>query len=162
MSDYDNDLDQDDQDSPDEKPTPNWRRKLEKDAEDGRLAKQQANDAKRELAFYKAGLPMDDPRLAYFVKGYDGAYDPDAIRKAAQDAGFISPSEQDTAREEEVAQHQQLAQASAGASSAGKLTHADILNLARKAADSAPMSERAAVYASVLAEHGLNKVRMQQ
>lgn len=45
--------------------------------------------SRRELAFYRAGINMSDPKLTYFVKGYDGELDPDAIRAAAQDAGFI-------------------------------------------------------------------------
>jgi hypothetical protein len=44
---------------------------------------------KREVAFMKAGIPMEDPRIGYFVKGYDGDLDPQAIRTAAVDAGFI-------------------------------------------------------------------------
>ena len=31
---------------------------------------------KRELAFTKAGIPLEDPRIDYFVKGYDGELDP--------------------------------------------------------------------------------------
>lgn len=45
---------------------------------------------KRELAFTKAGIPLEDPRMSYFVKGYDGDLEPELIRKAAVDAGFIS------------------------------------------------------------------------
>jgi hypothetical protein len=42
-----------------------------------------------EAAFTKAGIPMDDPRIGYFVKGYDGELEPTAIREAAVSAGFI-------------------------------------------------------------------------
>lgn len=45
--------------------------------------------AKRELAFAKAGIPLEDPKMNYFVKGYDGELSPDAIRQAALEAGFI-------------------------------------------------------------------------
>lgn len=44
---------------------------------------------KRELAFAKAGIPMEDPRIEYFVRGYNGELEPDAIRQAAVTAGFI-------------------------------------------------------------------------
>lgn len=44
---------------------------------------------KRDMAFVKAGVPMDDPRMSYFVKGYDGDLDPTAIKQAAIDAGFM-------------------------------------------------------------------------
>jgi hypothetical protein len=50
---------------------------------------------KRELAFVKAGVPMDDPRMIYFVKGYEGELDPQAIKDAAIEAGFMAaPVEQ--------------------------------------------------------------------
>ena len=47
-------------------------------------------DLRRELAFAKAGLPMDDPKMNYFIKGYDGEMDADAIRAAAMEAGFLA------------------------------------------------------------------------
>jgi hypothetical protein len=50
--------------------------------------------AKRELAFVKAGIPMDDPKMGYFVKGYEGELDADAIKQAAVEAGFIQASTQ--------------------------------------------------------------------
>jgi len=50
---------------------------------------------KRELAFARAGLPLDDPSLAYFVKGYDGDLEADSILEAAEQAGFIEIVEDD-------------------------------------------------------------------
>lgn len=49
---------------------------------------------KRELAFTKAGIPMEDPRMGYFVKGYEGDLEPDSIKQAAIDAGFIAAPQQ--------------------------------------------------------------------
>ena len=49
---------------------------------------------KRELAFAKAGLPLDDPKRRYFVKGYDGEMEAEAIRAAAVEAGFYQQSAQ--------------------------------------------------------------------
>jgi hypothetical protein len=49
---------------------------------------------KRELAFTKAGIPMEDPRMGYFVKGYEGDLEPEAIRSAAVQAGFIQIQQQ--------------------------------------------------------------------
>ena len=43
---------------------------------------------KRELEFFKAGIP-DTPATRYFRKGYDGDLDVAAIRAAAAEAGFI-------------------------------------------------------------------------
>lgn len=45
---------------------------------------------KREMAFVKAGIPMEDPRMGYFVKGYEGDLEPSSIKQAAIDAGFIA------------------------------------------------------------------------
>lgn len=54
----------------------------------------EAKEAKRELAFIKAGVPMDNPMTRYFVKAYDGDLDPDAIKQAALEAQLISPPDQ--------------------------------------------------------------------
>lgn len=43
----------------------------------------------RELAFARSGLPLDDPALQYFIRGYDGDLDADEILEAAAEAGFI-------------------------------------------------------------------------
>lgn len=47
--------------------------------------------AERELAFAKAGIDLNDQKLSYFRKGYDGDLDPEEIRSAAAEAGFIAP-----------------------------------------------------------------------
>ena len=155
--DYDLDDELDEQDNDQSKG--NWRRDLERKARKADENARLAQTAQRELAFYKAGLPMSDPRMTYFVKGYEGPNDSDAIRKAAQEAGFMAPAEQDTTVADEVAQHQQIADASAGASVAGKLTPSDVLGMAAKAADAAPQHLKAQAYQQVLAEHGLGRMR---
>lgn len=73
--------------------------------------------ARRELAFAKAGIPMDDPKMGYFVKGYDGELSADAIRAAAQEAGFIgSPQDAvDPVLQDAAAAQQRVMAASAGA-----------------------------------------------
>lgn len=72
---------------------------------------------KRELAFIKAGVPMEDPKMGYFVKGYEGELDPAAIRQAAIEAGFMAAPSQ--APDPRIVQAQQgqaaVMQASAGA-----------------------------------------------
>ena len=47
------------------------------------------NEMKREVAFQRAGLPMDDKRMQYFVSAYDGELDEESILNAAEEAGFI-------------------------------------------------------------------------
>jgi hypothetical protein len=72
---------------------------------------------KRELAFTKAGIPMDDPKVGYFVKGYDGELDPSAIRSAAEEAGFIQApvQQEDPAVQQAQRGQQRVMQAASGA-----------------------------------------------
>lgn len=159
MSDYD-EYDGTDEQSEEPKPKPNWRRKLEADAEEGRRAQAERDLAQRELAFYRAGLPMDtDPRLAYFVKGYDGPLDSASIVKAATEGGFVEAAQTDPLMEQELKDHRAYTEASAGANVATKMNQQDALLAARKAADSAPVHLAAQVYADTLATLGFAKVQ---
>ena len=72
---------------------PNWRRELETRAKE---AEQKAADLELELSsiqrrdtFRSAGLDPDDARVKYFVKGYEGELDAEAIRQEATAAGFL-------------------------------------------------------------------------
>lgn len=69
--------------------------------------KLKAENAKllREVAFAKAGLPLSDPKMNYFIKGYDGELEAEAIREAAAQAGFIS-SQGDQVSEQQQMQQQ--------------------------------------------------------
>lgn len=74
---------------------------------------------KRELAFARAGLPLDDPSLAYFVKGYDGELEADSILEAAEQAGFIEfvedeGGDQGQAQSQDPAQDRVMAAAAGG------------------------------------------------
>jgi hypothetical protein len=100
--------------------TENDIRSLRKAANSAKKLKAEVAQMKRELAFAKAGLPLDDPRMSYFVKGYDGEMEPDAIREAATAAGFLAaPSAANQAQEAQVqaatAAQQRVMAASAGA-----------------------------------------------
>lgn len=152
----DNEYDEDgDYDEP--KPKPNWRRKLEADAEAGRLAQAKAEQAERELAFYKAQIPMEAPGITYFVKGYDGELSADAIRKAATDAGFIK-TQTDPAMTQELAD-QSAYTAAAGTAAPGdeKSRQAEALAAAKKAADAAPAYQAAQVYSDTLTALGYGR-----
>lgn len=75
---------------------------------------------RRELAFAKAGLPLDDPKMRYFVKGYEGEMTADAIREAALEAGFLASQQQqeqapNPQMQAAAAAQQRVMQASAGA-----------------------------------------------
>lgn len=129
MSDqYDFEPDGDETPDGEDGPTTNadfaWRRKQQKAVRD---AQAEAQAAKREAAFLRAGINPDDARLSYFVKGYDGDLTADAITKAAVDAGFLAPpppdpqqvqQQQDTTTLARVAGYTAEAQSAPGAEEA--------------------------------------------
>jgi hypothetical protein len=82
--------------------------------------------AQRQLAFAKAKIDLTDPKMGYFIKGYDGDLDPEKIRIAATEAGFLStqqPTQQIPAQE--LGGHQRVADAAAGGNPDGKVDLAD-------------------------------------
>ena len=88
-------------------------------------------DIKRELAFAKAGLPMNDPRMNYFVKGYDGDMTAEAIREAAMEAGFLAVQGQgeDPAISNAAAAQQRVMSASSGVAYEGLTEQAALAQL---------------------------------
>lgn len=115
MTSYDDDQDIDTEDTDSQQP--GWRRKLEKDAKAGREAQEKAAGLERRLAFAEAGIKADDPKMSYFVKGYDGEINAEAIIKAATDAGFLgAAAEADNSAD--LAALDKVSQASAGTASA--------------------------------------------
>lgn len=70
--------------------------------------------AMRELAFAKAKIDLADPKMNYFVKGYEGELDPEKIREAAREAGFLPP-EGTGVPKDEMQGHRTMGNASAGA-----------------------------------------------
>ena len=72
---------------------PNWRRDLEnraKEAEDKAAAlEDQLSSIQRRDTYRSAGHDLDDARTKYFVKGYEGELDVEAIRQEATAAGFL-------------------------------------------------------------------------
>lgn len=78
----------------------------------------QASQAQRELAFLKAGVNPENPMAKYFIKGYDGDLDTEAIRRAAQEANLI---QQQTQQVPQVASQERNAWSRIGAAaSAGE------------------------------------------
>lgn len=94
-------------------------RSLEKQAKAASEAVARAEAAERRLAFAEAGIPLSDPKMAYFVKGYDGDISPDAIRQAATDAGFLAAE-----RVDDTDQLDRLNRTEAGASN-GRMSDDD-------------------------------------
>lgn len=91
-------------------------RALERKAKGFDDAVTEAATLKRELAFARAGLP-DDAKTGYFTKAYDGDLTPEAIRAAAEAAGFLEAPKAEPPKEER-ATHERMADASAGATTA--------------------------------------------
>lgn len=77
-------------------------KQLEKELQQSKQALAEAEAIKRENAFMKAGIPMDDPMAKYFVKGYDGEISAEAIRAAAQEANLIQKAVDDAKAKSEV------------------------------------------------------------
>ena len=96
----------DDFDSEDEDSSP---ASLRRAANQAKKLRREVDGLRRELAFAKAGLPMNDPKMSYFIKGYDGDLDAEAIKEAAEAAGFLE-LQQSQAAQEKAPEPQQIAQ----------------------------------------------------
>lgn len=81
----------------------------------GKQKDERITSLERENAFLKAGIQTDDPKLAYFYKGYDGELSREAIIKAATDAGFIAAGQQSVEQQQQAQAEQQIQAASQGA-----------------------------------------------
>lgn len=92
MSNVNDDLDNEAQEQTEKNPVRARMRELESEVKTLREKAAEAEKLQRELAFSKAGIPMDSPMSKYFVRGYDGEFTPEAIRKAAEDANLIKPT----------------------------------------------------------------------
>lgn len=104
---------------------------LRRAANSKKKLEQELNELKRELAFAKAGLPMDDPKLKYFVKGYEGEMSAEAIREAALEAGFLASQAQgdDPNLAAAGAAQQRVMQAASGVSYEGMTEEAALAQL---------------------------------
>lgn len=116
MSDIDN-YDSDMEETNNRNPVRARMKELEKEAAELRKQVEEAATAKRELAFVKAGVDPSSPMAKYFMKGYDGDLDPDAIRQAAVEAQLISPPDA-TPTQVEAAGWQKVAKIAAGSQTA--------------------------------------------
>lgn len=88
---------------------------LRRAANSKKKLEQELNDLRRELAFARAGISLDDPKMRYFVKGYDGEYTPEAVTAAAIEAGFVQQQTANPALAEAASAQERVMAASAGA-----------------------------------------------
>lgn len=137
------DLDQEDNEQPQQQQQqePQWRKNLERKAKEAEAAKAEAQAAKRELALLKAGIDLESPTGKLFAKAYDGEASVDAIKAAATEYGLIGQSAnpstpaqaEPSVPADELAAHQRIASASAGANSAGQYDPRDAVANAQSA-----------------------------
>ena len=95
-------------------------RALRKAAADAKRLKAENAELVRQITFARAGISVDDPKMKYFVKGYDGDMEVEAIRAAANEAGFLAPvqavsSEQKVQQQMSLEAQDRVISASAGA-----------------------------------------------
>ena len=77
-------------------------------------AEERLSGYERRDTFRTAGLDLDDARVKYFVKGYEGELDAEAIRQEAMSAGFLgenSPPVQAEAMIQDAVEAEQRIQA---------------------------------------------------
>jgi hypothetical protein len=120
MSESDFEFEDEAQDQATRNPLRDQMRKLEDRNKALEAQAKEADAAKRELAFVKAGVDPDSAAAKYFVKGYDGELTAEAIRAAAEEASLI-PSQK-----KEVAAEQQSWNRVAQASRAGETSDAPV------------------------------------
>jgi hypothetical protein len=92
MSNVQDDFDNEAPEQTEKNPVRARMRELESEVKTLREKAAEAEKLQRELAFSKAGIPMDTPMSKYFVKGYEGEFTPEAIRKAAEEANLVKPA----------------------------------------------------------------------
>lgn len=83
--------DEDDDQPQESNPVRARMKQLEKENREIRKALAEAEQARREVNFLKAGIDPAEPKFKYFVKGYDGDLSPEAIKAAAEEAQLITP-----------------------------------------------------------------------
>lgn len=117
MSDNYTDDDFDSDEIEDVEPNEASPRGLRRAANKSKKLEQALADAQREMAFLKAGINTDDPRMRYFVKGYDGELTAESVRAAAIEAGFLQSQPADTAKavNSVLGAEQRVSQAAVGA-----------------------------------------------
>jgi len=90
-------------------------RNLEKQAKESVALKAEIEALKKVNLFAEVGIKSDDPKQKYFVLGYDGEMNADAIRKAATEAGYLEAPGPTEEQDAQAAATGRIAAASTGA-----------------------------------------------
>jgi len=115
--DYDNDLGDDEESTADQQQNRGdrkWVRDLERRAKHGDRAMAERDALARELAMLKSGIDLGSPQGKLFMKAYDGEATVEAITAAAREYGVIG-EQAPAGLAEEMAAHDRVARAAAGA-----------------------------------------------
>lgn len=149
MSEFAEDFyDEDDQPTSETNPVRARMKQLEKEAKELRKQVAEFSATQRELAFVKAGIDPASPQAKYFVKGYDGDLNPEAIRAAAEEAQLITP--QQSVSDTDKAAWKQSNKIAAGSESA-----ADGPSWMKRINDASSPEELSAIFAEAQAQ-GVN------
>ena len=131
MSNVQDDFDNEAPEQTEKNPVRARMREMESELKSLREKAAEAENLQRELAFSKAGIPMDSPMSGYFVRGYQGEFTPEAIRKAAEEANLVKPAKT-TADDSEQKAWSRLQKASAGGETSDPIVDWNVkLNSAR-------------------------------
>ena len=90
-------------------------RALEKAAKDNQRLSDENDTLKRDKAFADAGVDLKDPKTSYFMAGYKGDMTAEAIKKAAEEAGFMKAPELTPEQQEQLKATGAVAAAAQGA-----------------------------------------------
>lgn len=125
MSEYEDfDEAEDSQEQTSKNPLRERMRALEAENKAFRQQQKDIEEAKKQLAFVKAGVDPEDAAAKYFYKGYDGELSTEAIKQAAIEARLLSPAEDPGIQAEKDA-WSRTNQAAAGADSPTSLPDLD-------------------------------------
>lgn len=117
-----------DDDTDRDEPTPrDLRHQLAERAREAEELRSQLDATKREMEFTRAlGENASAPWAPYFMKGYDGDVNADAIRKAATEAGFLTHTPTQPASDD-LGAHGRMAANAAGGPGTGSMDWRDAL-----------------------------------
>lgn len=136
-----------------EQPSPrDLRHQLAERAKEADELRAQLEDVKKDAEFTKAlGDNAAAPWVRYFQAGYDGPTEAEAIRKAASDAGFLTPLNEPRQQPDDLAAHGRMAANAAGADGATKVGWQEALAEADRIPD--PVERESAIL-TVVEQYG--------
>lgn len=109
-------------------------RNLEKRAKERDEFAKELDDRKKSDVFVEAGIDPKNTQHGYFMRGYQGEINVEAIKAAATEAGYLTPPEPDAAQQAALEAQQRVANASAGATPRGAMDEATMRAEMEKAA----------------------------